>query len=74
MRLLHRHESHPELFVAYNQALVRLNNHDPEEVTLRIFEKYLLESLGYGLILDHDVITGEPINQDQDYYYLEWHK
>lgn len=69
MRLLHRHESHPELYSAYDRALSALQNQEDEQQLLRIFEKHLLASLGYGLILDHDADTGEAIDEQQDYYY-----
>ncbi|MEE8320221.1 MAG: DNA repair protein RecO [Gammaproteobacteria bacterium] len=69
LRLLHRHESHPDLFAAYENALVRLGAGDPEQSVLRIFEKRLLQSLGYGLVLDHEVQSGQTIDADRDYYY-----
>ncbi len=69
MRLLHKHESHPELFDAYLKALTRLEHGELELITLRYFEKHLLDSLGYGLILDHEVETGGSINPDKRYYY-----
>lgn len=69
IRMLHKHESHPELFRKYEQALIQLENTQSEEHVLRIFEKYLLKSLGYGLILDHDIATGQPVNDQIDYYY-----
>jgi len=69
MRLLHRHDSHLELFDAYDKALLQLHETDTEQPTLRIFEKRLLHALGYGLVLDHDVVSGEAIDVRQDYYY-----
>ena len=71
IRLLHRHESHPELFDAYELALRELASvqKDSQEV-LRLFEKRLLTALGYGLVLDRDVISGEPIEHDRGYYFL----
>lgn len=69
VRLLHQHESHPELFTAYERALQELMGMRPEEQVLRVFEKHLLLSLGYGLVLDHDVQTGLPIEPDSIYYY-----
>ena len=38
--------------------------------TLRIFEKKILQVLGYGLILDHDANTGEQIDANNKYYYV----
>lgn len=69
MRLLHRHEPHQELFDAYDTALKQLAQKLNEQSVLRIFEKRLLDFLGYGLVLDHDVVSGEPIEQDKLYYY-----
>jgi DNA repair protein RecO (recombination protein O) len=43
-----------------------------EQRALRIFEKNLLRELGYGLVLDHDVVTGHSIREDGRYeYYLD---
>lgn len=70
MRLLHRHESHPELFDAYLAALGRLQSGQARPGALRYFEKHLLDSLGYGLVLDHDVESGKPIDPEKRYYYL----
>jgi len=69
IRLLHKHESHPELFEAYLVALTRLNHGEPEIIALRYFEKQLLDALGYGLVLDYEVESGNPINPDEEYYY-----
>jgi DNA repair protein RecO (recombination protein O) len=69
LRLLHKHESHPELFDSYDAAINRLINNMPEQIVLRYYEKTLLQSLGYGVILDHDVASGESINAEKDYYY-----
>jgi DNA repair protein RecO (recombination protein O) len=69
LRLLHKHESHPELFDSYDLAIVQLINDVPEQIVLRYYEKTLLQSLGYGVILDHDVQTGEKLVTESDYYY-----
>lgn len=41
-----------------------------EQRALRIFEKNLLRELGYGLVLDHDVVTGQPIVENKHYDYV----
>lgn len=69
MRLLHKHEPCPELFDSYENALMSLSGCNNEQSILRLFEKRLLETLGYGLVLDHDVISGKPIEDDILYYY-----
>lgn len=68
IRLLHTHEPHPDLFDHYEEALLNLSSRN-EESTLRLFEKRMLDSLGYGLILDHDVLSSDEINIDKNYYY-----
>jgi DNA repair protein RecO (recombination protein O) len=47
-----RHDPQPELFADYARALRRLCVEAHPEVALRVFEKRLLESIGYGLQLD----------------------
>jgi DNA repair protein RecO (recombination protein O) len=69
LRLLHRHDAHPELFHSYHDALARLCGSDSDEAVLRIFEKRLLAALGYGLVLDQDVLSGDPIELDRAYDY-----
>lgn len=70
VRLLHQHESHPELFDFYDKAILDLSVAESIDAVLRIFEKGLLESLGYGLVLDHDVDDGQVVEADKKYYYL----
>ena len=70
VRLLHQHESHPELFDLYNKAILDLSVSESIDAVLRFFEKGLLETLGYGLVLDHDIGNGQAIEADRKYYYL----
>jgi DNA repair protein RecO (recombination protein O) len=69
MRLVHRHEPMPELFVDYAMVLQALRGNHPEEHALRCFELRLLAHLGYGLQLTDDV-DGEAIQPDSLYQYL----
>ena len=85
MRLMHRHDPHPELFHFYREAIESLNQapgtdesmdgrgrakQDARaEAVLRIFEKQMLEAIGYGLVLDRDIDSGEPIHGDCSYRY-----
>lgn len=69
MRLLHRHEPHPELFDAYAQALDGIREEQAREAALRVFEKHLLASLGYGMVLDREADSGRPLEADRRYYY-----
>lgn len=66
LRLVQRHDAHPELFDVYAATLPALRS-EPQR-PLRLFEKHLLETLGYGLQLDHEA-GGEPVSADADYVY-----
>ena len=68
-RLTHRHDPHPTLYDAYQEALVGLNDEMQIERVLRLFEKRLLQELGYGLVLDHDVASGAPLTATALYQY-----
>ena len=70
LRLITRLDPHPELFSAYEQAIDALG--DNEEQALRLFEKRLLQALGYGLLLDHEYDNGQPVEEQGLYeYHLE---
>jgi len=75
-RLLSRFEANIELFGFYDLTLRELartpTNNFPSntvQAILRRFEIRLLENLGYGLILDHDVDSNEPIDPSLVYDY-----
>jgi len=76
-RLLKPADVHETLFTSYAKALTTLRTADTSEqvaeINLRLFEKRLLQDLGYGLVLDHEVNTGETILADHDYYYVPEH-
>ena len=67
MRLLQRLDPHPELFVAYAEALRGLQS-EPQR-PLRLFEKQFLEALGYGLLLDQEADSGAPVEAEVEYIY-----
>jgi DNA repair protein RecO (recombination protein O) len=69
VKLLPRHDPHPALFDAYAALLARLQ--DPAERAaraLRLFEKRLLEELGWGLSLESEV-AGLPLDESRCYRY-----
>ncbi|MBC7984076.1 MAG: DNA repair protein RecO [Candidatus Obscuribacterales bacterium] len=69
LRLFERHDAHLDMFALYDATLQHLKIPDCEEAaTLRIFEKRLLEALGYGLSLASEV-SGAPIVAEQIYRY-----
>ncbi|MBT5007592.1 MAG: DNA repair protein RecO [Halioglobus sp.] len=69
MRLLHRHDPHPQLFANYGTALGELGDAEQVEVCLRRFELGLLDELGYGFSLAEDGLSGEAISEDGWYHF-----
>lgn len=69
LRLLHRHDAHPQLFDDYTQCLSELVQVQHKDVPLRYFELQLLESLGYAMNLQQDAHSGEAIRAEYDYSY-----
>ena len=69
LRLLHRNDPHPELYPLYRAVLEMLAVEEDPEPVLRVFEKRLLEGLGYGLQLSRDVHDDEPVVPDERYHY-----
>jgi DNA repair protein RecO (recombination protein O) len=72
MRLLVRHDPHPELFAVYHHSLQLLAVEEDVEPVLRRFEMRLLQEAGYALALDCDVTNGAAVQADKLYdYHLE---
>jgi len=69
IRLLPFQDAHLELFQDYDATLCRLNDQIKYEATLRLFEKHLLEYLGYGLNLQYDVLSQKPLEAEKYYRY-----
>ncbi len=70
LKLLPRQDPHPGLYEAYERLLGGLQDvaGDPARA-LRLFEKRLLEELGWGLDLGQDACSGEPIDPGCAYRY-----
>lgn len=68
LRLLQRQDPHPALFSDYAAALGQLATGDVPR-GLRVFEKRLLDELGYGLLLDREAETGQPLVPEKIYLY-----
>jgi DNA repair protein RecO (recombination protein O) len=66
MRLLLRQDPHAGLFHCYEQTLKGLSVEGGQR-SLRLFEKKLLEELGYGLQLERDVQEHQPLAADGAY-------
>ena len=72
MRLLHRHDVNEEVFVLYQNVLSSLSDTKSLEANLRIFEKRLLQILGFGLNLVMDMDANEQVKEQLNYaYYIE---
>ncbi len=69
MRLLTRHDPHPLLYRHYRDCLRRLGAGEPLESTLRLFELRLLEEAGYGLQLETEADSGQPVRAEARYDY-----
>ncbi len=70
IKLLPRNDPHPRLFDAYSVLLQGL--HDPathSSRALRLFEKRLLDELGWGLNLEVDSASGRPVEPARSYRY-----
>ena len=69
LRLLPKHDPHPETFADYEWALGELGAGRSEAPVLRIFEKRLLQTMGYGLNLATDT-EGRALEPDALYRYV----
>jgi len=69
MKLTTRHDPLPVLFDTYHTALEGLRQGAPLEPQLRVFEKRLLEALGYGLDLGAEARTGKRIEPGEYYHF-----
>lgn len=70
LKLLPREDPHEQLFEAYAGALAQLPATQDHAAVLRRFERVLLQELGYGLVLDREVVSGEPITANAVYRYV----
>jgi DNA repair protein RecO (recombination protein O) len=73
LKLTHRHDPVPAVFDVYHGTLTALKQGTPLEASLRIFEKRLLDALGYGVALDVDARTGAGIETDAYYHFRPAH-
>jgi DNA repair protein RecO (recombination protein O) len=85
LKLVTRHDPHPQLFDEYEATLAQLRGGvpaddvasaevapaevAPAEVALRRFEARLLEFIGYGLNLAAEADTGHPVRADAYYHF-----
>lgn len=70
LKLLHLHDPQAEVFDLYNATVQSLKTEPDELLALRLFEKRLLQSLGFGLLLEHEAESGLPIAAEGCYRYV----
>jgi DNA repair protein RecO (recombination protein O) len=66
LRLTARSDPNAEVFSCYSRCLAQLEEGDVARA-LRVYELGLLRALGYGLALDCDARTGEPVESAARY-------
>ena len=69
VRMTGRQDPYPALFDAYARTLPRLAEPDALGWSLRRFERDLLQTIGYGLQLEHEAGSGAPLAPDGCYRY-----
>ena len=67
--LLHKNDVHENVFDRYHELLFTLQQSQKLEPVLRVFEKELLASLGFGMNLECDADTGVPLDKATQYAY-----
>jgi DNA repair protein RecO (recombination protein O) len=69
VRLLHRGDPHPEVFERYRATIAELSTGQMLQPLLRVFERHLLDAVGYGVVLDVDSANGRTIHPAKHYAY-----
>jgi DNA repair protein RecO (recombination protein O) len=69
LRLLARGDANRDVFSCYSACMHELATAESVARTLRLFELALLQALGYGLGLDRDIHSGEPLHPDWSYLF-----
>lgn len=70
LNLMARDDPHESLFDYYRQTLQRLAQEDDHALTLRCFEKRMLQELGYALSLETEAGSDKSIVPTQTYRYI----
>ena len=69
LKLLVRHDSHADVFELYLHTVDALKAAADPVRALRLFEKRLLEAIGYGLALEHEAESGAALDPGRAYLY-----
>ena len=70
LKLLHHHDPQTDIYDLYGNVLQQLKNTTEELQSLRLFEKKLLQALGFGLSLRNEADAGQPIVAEGCYRYV----
>ncbi len=70
MRFLHRGDPQSEVFERYRHVLIELASTVAPQSLLRVFEKHLLEAIGYAMLLDRECKNAEPVQEQHWYEYI----
>ncbi len=73
MRLMARGDANEAAYSCYSRCLADLATASATARTVRLFELRLLQALGYGIDLEHDVDTGNPIHPHDRYRFRPEH-
>ena len=69
LKLVTRHDPHPQLFDQYEATLGLLGQPQSADASLRQFEARLLDFIGYGLNLAAEADTGRPVRDEAFYHF-----
>jgi DNA repair protein RecO (recombination protein O) len=69
LRLMARGDPNNDIFSCYSRCLAQLAEAANIARPLRLFELQLLRALGYGLELENDTETGEPLQAESRYLF-----
>jgi DNA repair protein RecO (recombination protein O) len=69
LKLFARYDGHAAVFALYAATLDALKSSGEPLRALRIFEKRLLDALGYGLVLDIDAVSREAVDCQRMYHF-----
>lgn len=69
LRLTARGDPNAEVFSCYSRCLAQLAGGANVARSLRLYELDLLRALGYGLELDAEADTGQPLRGDSTYFF-----
>lgn len=70
VRFLQRSDPHPGLFERYQALLAELAAGSPPQPVLRLFEFRLLEAAGFGLQLEYEYDSHQPLEAQCRYEYV----